>query len=382
MNAKPSEISKASKSPTMMSKTSKPPKLHRPAVILMAVLGHACTRPAAPEPRADSATAAPIRVASVVAATASVPRLLPLTGTLKASAESAVAANANGRISRTLVERGSVVAKGAPLVILDQRMASLSAAEARANLEGIRSQKQLADSTCERNRRLFQRHVITAEEFEKADSTCRVQSHSLAAAESRQRQATVSLTDATVRAPFAGVVLERLVNVGEYVTANTKIVELVQSDPVRLELVAGEQDAAAVHVGQAVTFEVKAMPGQSFTATVRYVAPALREATRDLVFEAVAPNADGRLRPGMFATAWLEVGTESTVVVPRTALWKSGETIRAFVIKNGHLEERVVHVGRDLEGRTTLKAGVAAGERIVREASGQLKDGSAVVDQG
>lgn len=365
------------------SKTSRmSAKLHRPAVVVLAVLGHACTPSASQDPRAESTSVAPIRVASVVAASEVVPRLLPLTGTLKASAQSAVAANANGRISRTLVERGSVVAKGAPLVILDQRMASLSAAEARANLEGIRSQKQLADSTCERNRRLFQRHVITAEEFEKADSTCRVQSHSLAAAESRQRQATVSLTDATVRAPFAGVVLERLVNVGEYVTANTKIVELVQSDPVRLELIAGEQDAAVVQVGQAVSFEVKALPGQSFQATVRYVAPALREATRDLVFEAVAANADGRLKPGMFATAWLQAGTESMVVVPRSALWKSGETMRAFVIKDGHLEERVVHVGRDLDGRTALKAGVTAGERIVREASGQLKDGLAVADQG
>jgi membrane fusion protein, multidrug efflux system len=369
MNTKPSEISKSS-------------KRHGSAVFLLAVFGHACTPSAADRTRGDSATVAPIKVASLVAAAESVPRLLPLTGTLKASAESAVAANANGRISRTLVERGSVVAKGAPLAILDQRMASLSAEEARANLEGIRSQKQLADSTCERNRRLFQRHVITAEEFEKADSTCRVQSHSLAAAESRQRQATVSLTDATIRAPFAGVVLERFVNVGEYVTANTKIVELVQNDPVRLELVAGEQDAAAVHVGQAVTFEVKAMPGQSFTATVRYVAPALREATRDLVFEAVAPNADGRMKPGMFATAWLQTGTESVVVVPQSALWKSGETMRAFVIKNGHLEERVVHVGRDLDGRAILKAGIAAGERIVRETSGQLKDGLAVKDEG
>jgi len=356
--------------------------LGRPSPGLMAVLALACTSSTAKGPSVDSAPVAPLKVASVVAATESVPRLIPLTGTLKASAESAVAANANGRISRTLVERGSVVAKGTPLVILDQRMASLSAAEARANLEGIRSQKELADSTCERNRRLFQRHVITAEEFERTDSSCRVQNHSLAAAESRQRQTTVSLSDATVRAPFAGVVVERLVNVGEYVTANTKIVQLVQNDPVRLELTAGEEDAATVHVGQAVTFEVKAMPGQTFNATVRYVAPALREATRDLVFEAVASNADGRLKPGMFATAWLQAGTESTVVVPRLALRKIGETVHTFVIKNGHLEERVVHVGRDLDGRTTLKAGVAAGERLVRAASEQLKDGLAVVDEG
>jgi membrane fusion protein (multidrug efflux system) len=357
-------------------------KINPSLVILVAVLGQACMTPPAKNPSTASATVAPVKVASVVAATESVPRLIPLTGTLKASAESSVAANANGQIIRTFVERGSVVAKGAPLVTLDRRMALLSAAEARANLEGTRSQKELADSACERNQRLFKRHIITVEEFEKTDSTCKVQKQSLAAAESRQRQATVSLADGTVRAPFAGVVVERFVNVGEYVTANTKIVELVQNDPVRIELIAGELDAAAIHVGQSVTFEVKAMPGKSFTATIRYVAPALREATRDLVFEAVAPNADSRLKPGMFATAWLAAGTESTVVVPQTALWKSGETVRAFVIKNGHLEERVVHVARELGGLAAIKAGIAAGERIVRDASKQLKDGLAVVDEG
>ena len=357
-------------------------KTNRSLVILVAVLGQACMAPPAKNPSTASATVAPVKVASVVAATESVPRLISLTGTLKASAESSVAANANGQISRVFVERGSVVAKGAPLVILDRRMALLSAAEARANLEGTRSQKELADSACERNQRLFKRHIITAEEFEKTDSTCKVQKQSLAAAESRQRQATVSLADATVRAPFAGVVLERFVNVGEYVTANTKVVELVQNDPVRIELAAGELDSAAIHVGQTVTFEVKAMPGKRFTATVRYVAPALREATRDLVFEAVASNADGGLKPGMFVTAWLEAGSEAMVVVPQTALRKSEETVRAFVIKDGHLEERVVHVVRDLGSRAAVKAGIAAGERIVRDASKQLKDGLAVVDEG
>jgi membrane fusion protein (multidrug efflux system) len=361
-------------------------EIDRPIFLLIAALfaasGQACM-PSPPRSRGtDAAAVAPVEVASIVTATEAVPRLIFLTGTLKASAESSVAANATGRVSRTFVERGAVVAKGAPLVTLDRRLALLSAAEARANLEGIRSQKELADSACERNQRLFKRHIITAEEFEKTDSTCKVQKQSLAAAESRQRQATVTLSDATVRAPFAGVVMERFVNIGEYVTANTKIVELVQNDPVRIELAAGELDAAAVHVGQEVSFEVKAMPGRTFTATVRYVAPALRAATRDLVFEAVASNADGRLKPGMFATAWLEAGAEAMVVVPQTALWQSGETVHLFVIKNGHLEERVVHVVRELGRRTAVKAGVVAGERIVRDVGNQLKDGLAVVDKG
>ncbi len=87
-------------------------QINRPLVILVAVLGHACMAPPAKNPITASASAAPIKVASVVAATESLPRLIALTGTLKASAESSVAANANGQISRTFVERGSVVAKG------------------------------------------------------------------------------------------------------------------------------------------------------------------------------------------------------------------------------------------------------------------------------
>jgi membrane fusion protein (multidrug efflux system) len=68
------------------------------------------------------------------------------------------------------------------------------------------------------------------------------------------------------------------------------------------------------------------------------------------------------------------------VVVPQTALRKGGDTVRAFVIKNGHLEERLVHVARELNGRAALKAGIAVGDRIVSDASQQLKDGLAVVD--
>jgi membrane fusion protein, multidrug efflux system len=348
-------------------------------LVIVAALTSACT-PAPAQPGGARSAAAPVKVVTVVAGTAAAPRLLPLTGTLKAAAESAVAANASGRVVRTYVERGSVVAQGAALLQLDTRMAALTAAEARANLEGTRTQKELADRECQRNQRLFERRLITQQEFEKTDSACKVQRQSLAAAESKQRQTAISVGDATVRAPFRGVVSERYVNVGEYVAANTKVVQLVQNDPVRVELTAGEADAGAIRSGQSVTFEVKALPGRTFTAKVRYVAPALRTATRDLIFEAVASNRDGALKPGMFVTAWMETGTEERVTVPQAALRTDGDTVRAFVVKGGRLEERIVQLAPDVGGRAAIKVGIAAGERVVSAGTDRLRDGLPVME--
>ena len=348
-------------------------------MIFVATLHAGCTQQAE-KPANATQISSPTKVAAAVAKFEPIARLLSVTGTLKANAESSVAANTAGQVVRTLVERGSHVKKGAVLVELDRRNAALAVAEARANLEGTRSQKELADNECERNRRLFNRHIITEQEFAKTSSSCEVQGQSLAAAKSKQQQATVVLSDATVRAPFDGVVSERFVNVGEYVTASTKIADIVQSDPVRLELTAGEGDTPAVHVGQTLRFEVKSAVGQTFTATVRYVAPALRAATRDLVFEAVAPNPDGILKPGSFATAWLETGTEQSVVVPSSALRKDGDSVHAFVIKDRHIEERIVHVEREIGDRTAIRTGVADGERLVQNATDALKDGLEVVE--
>jgi len=348
-------------------------------LFLITSAGLACTSPSA-ESTPSVADKGPVKVATFIAKTEAIPRLLPLTGTLKANADSDVAANAAGQVIRTFIERGSIVSKGTPLVLLDARMVSLSAAEARANLEGIRTQKVLADSECERNQKLFEKHAVTQQEFEKTDSACKLNKQSLAAAESRHRQAALTQGDATVRAPFDGVVSERFVNVGEYVQAATKIAQVVQTDPIRIELTAGEMDATAIHVGQTLLFQVKSIPGRVFSGTVQYVAPALRKATRDLVFEAVVQNSGKLLKPGMFATATLEGSTEDHVIVPQSALQKNGDDFRAFVVTNGHLEERVVQKTRDLGDRAVIGRGIAAGERVVATADENLNDGLTIVE--
>lgn len=343
--------------------------------LVLLIAGVACGR--APG-NGTPAPAAAVAVKAVPVSLAPVPRTLALTGSLRAPQDSDVAANASGRVTRTLVERGTRVSNGRGLVELDLRASAAAADEARANLESARAEKVLADRDCERNQRLLEKGAITQQEMEKASASCRMKSEAVTAAESRARKASDVLADGVVRTPFAGIVSERYVDVGEYVQAGAKVAHVVQTDPLRLELTVPEAEVGAVKEGLDVEFEVAALPGRTFHGTVTYVAPALRTSTRDLVFEAVVRNPDGALKPGMFASARLAVGSVSLPTVPREAIRQDGESARAFVVKDGKLEERVLQLGSALGERVTVKSGLAVGERVAARAGADLADGLAV----
>jgi membrane fusion protein (multidrug efflux system) len=344
------------------------------SLTLGVVLLAGCARGTA-DSTSGPAKAKAIHVPTVAVGEQVVPKTLVLAGSLKANQESELAANASGRVVRTLVERGSYVARGAAIAQLDTRTAALTAAEAEAHAETARLQKKLADEECARFERLFRRGVITQQEYERQASSCKTAVTATAAAQARAQLSRQTLRDGTVRAPFAGLVSERYVSVGEYVLPATRIAHVVDIDPLRLVLTIPEQHLGAVRQGQTVGFRVGAFPGRTFSATVHYIGPAVRASTRDLVFEALVPNRDKLLRPGLFATARLEVGQEKLPVVPASALRADGDSTRAFAVVGKHVEERLVQLGPAVGERVAILKGLSAGERIVARPDSQVADG-------
>ncbi|MDB4969775.1 MAG: hypothetical protein JWN44_5464 [Myxococcales bacterium] len=321
------------------------------------------------------AKAKPISAATVVVVERDLPNGLLLAGTLKANQESDLAANATGRVTRTMIERGSYVARGQALAQLDVRMAQLSASEAAANVDTAQTQRSAAADECTRYQRLFQRGVITQQEYDRQTTSCKTATSSAAAAETRVAVARQTLSDGTVRAPFPGLVSERYVSVGEYVMPSTKVAHLVDIDPLRLELTIPEQNMGAVHEGQNVAFQVGAFPGRTFNAVVHYIGPAVRATTRDLVFEALVTNKEKILRPGLFATAHLDVGLQKLPVVPKAAIKTDGDTTRLFAVVEKHVEERIVQIGPAEGDLVGILKGVKAGERVIARPTEQLSDG-------
>lgn len=355
----------------------------------------------------------PVRVAAVEARQR--PVALELDGTLIADEDSQVTSVVTGRVVEVFVERGSVVEAGAPILRLRDVDFRLAARAARAQLEqararigmedanaaapapdqqpdvvAARSDMELAASNLARAEELAQRGVLAPQALEEARSRAasareRHQTAlnnsraSIAALESARvalSQASTSASEATVRAPFAGEIADRRVSVGEFVSPQTPLVTLVRTDPLRIELQVPQRHLTAVQPGQSVVLSVDAVPNRTFTATVRYVSASVRQDTRGLTVEAVVPNPDRLLRPGLFASARLETGgTEEVAVVPSSAVLTMAGVSRAFVVREGRIEERVVSVAAREEGIVVVAEGLSAGEQVVTEGLDRLADG-------
>jgi membrane fusion protein, multidrug efflux system len=359
------------------------------------------------------AAAAAIAVAPVAAVERPIARFIHVTGTLNAEEQADVAAETAGRVIATPVERGTAVAQGAELVKLSpvETEASLKEAEANAaqiearlalgangtydvnkvpEVANARANLDLASAEFGRIEKLLSERVVSQSEYdqrktqveaarqqyESAKNAAEQQYQALQASRARVTLARKALADTDVRAPFAGLVAQRMVSTGDYVTRGMKVAEVVRITPLRIELTVPEQFVASVGMGQPVSFSVDAFPGRLFEGKVRYVSPALRAEQRALTVEAVVPNSDAQLKPGMFATAQIQQNTkQSAVLVPASAVRVISGTGRVFVINGDRAEERVVATGQKVDPLVEIVTGLKAGERVATENVNQLVDG-------
>jgi membrane fusion protein, multidrug efflux system len=205
----------------------------------------------------------------------------------------------------------------------------------------------------------------------------------LEAQRARMALAQKALDDTLIRAPYGGLIAEKHVNLGQFVQRGARVATLVKVDPLRVELTVPETAAASVKRGQRVVFTVQTYPDRSFAGTVAYVGPALRIDSRSLVVEALVPNANGALQPGLFATARIELpALTPALFVPAAAVRTEAGVSRLFVIKDGRAEQRFVQVGRDASGRLEMLRGLQTGERVAVDALDRLTDGAPVAVAG
>ncbi len=337
-----------------------------------ALLAAACNHSPKQAPKPPEPT---VHVDTAVAEERQVPELVTITGVLDADQRTDLAANATGRVKKTFVELGQRVKAGDAIAELDARTAVLSSAEAQANAASARDQLALNRADCVRYTVLLAQHAITQQEFDRAATQCRTQESAEQAASARAAQASKVVADSTIRAPFAGVISERFVNVGDYVRDDSKVATVLVDNPLRLRLTVPEANLSAARAGVVVTFDSVALKGQVFNATIRFVGREIRENTRDLVVEAIADNTQGVLVPGMFVTAHLPTGTRNEPVIPRKAVVNSDSAYSVFVVVNNHLEQRVVQTGAVLGDDIAIPDGLSQGERVVTNPSSQTVDG-------
>lgn len=347
------------------------------ALIALAVWLPACgEKPTAVAPKKKAIASVKGRTATLTER--EVPRFLRVTGQLIGKNDAVIAADAVGKVVEAPVERGSVVKAGDALVKLDERQAKLALAEAEASLELAKARLLLAENEQERNAPLAQKRAIAEADFQKLVTDTAAREAELAASLARRDMTQKTLTDSVIRAPFAGVVAERMVEPGEYVKSDSPVARVVDLATLRLVLNVPETEVGALEVGQTVEFTTAAFPARTYTATLRFLGAAMREASRDLVVEATVENTDGTLRPGFFCNARIRLSEEKAAVVPVEALRVDGSRRKLFVIEKNHtLSERLVEVGETREGFIEIRRGAAAGESVLLQPGPEAVDGVA-----
>jgi membrane fusion protein, multidrug efflux system len=348
------------------------------AVLGLAMSSFGCKRPEETAAAAPSETSTPIHVQASPVTQRAMPELLTLTGSLRASESTELAADVNGKVTQTFMERGQPVKRGQLLAIIDSRSAAFAATAAQAQAKVAQSELEQARRECERVKHLLDTGAISQAEYDRQTSQCTAQQWSAAAAEAQVQTASKMLGDASIRAPFDGIIGERFINVGQYVQPQTRVASLYAPDPLRLELTVPEANVAAIQPDMPVGFTVAAFGDQAFTGRVKYISPNIREASRDLVVEAVVPNPDMKLKPGMFAIARIRLGEKTHPVVPLSSVVKDDTGARVFVVAEAQAQERLVQLGEASGEVVAVVSGVLPGENVIDKPGPGVRDGARV----
>ena len=328
--------------------------------LLAAAIGIAAAGAAAQDGKTEAVA---VEAARVVAAPLS--EQVTAVGTVLSDESVTISAEIPGRIEEIHFEEGQPIEKGAPLFTLDDSVYRAQLADAEAKLK-------LAEQTHKRTSQLFSSKYATAQS---ADETASNLAVSTAAVE----LARVQLDKAHILAPFAGIVGLRGVSVGEYITAGQALVNLEAIDPVKADFRVPEKFLPAIRVGQTIRVKVDAFPDDSFEGKVYAIDPQLDVSGRSLLVRAVVPNADKRLRPGLFArvTVLLEL-KEAALSVPEQAIVPQGDSQFVFKIVDGKVQLTKVVTGTRREGRVEIVEGLAAGDQVVTAGQLKIRDGTPV----
>jgi membrane fusion protein, multidrug efflux system len=282
-----------------------------------------------------------------------------------------------GTVSEIAFQSGSVVARGDLLVRLDTSYeeAQLRAAEAQVNLAKInvdRAQKLRADNT------------VSQSEFDTADATWKqVQANADAIRAAIEKK--------TIRAPFAGRVGIRLVNLGEYLDTGKAIVSLQSLAPVNADFSIPQQELSRLKTGMRVRVSTDTYTNRPFEGILTAINPALDAATRNVRLQATLENADHLLRPGMFARIELLLPTEQDVlIVPATSVLSAPYGDSVYVIEsspatNGEpaktiVRQQFVRTGRTRGDFVSVVSGLKPGQKVASAGLFKLRNGMTVVE--
>ena len=293
-----------------------------------------------------------------------------LTSVALANQDVQVAAEESGVIRELYVDRGDVVADGDPIAKIDDRVLSAQVAQARAAAE-------LAEQTWQRRKRLWEEDRVGSEiAYLEARFAAEQSAASLEGLEQR-------LARTVIRAPFAGVLDDRFVDVGAMVSPGDPVARLVDLNPIKVAAGVPERYAREIRVGEEATVEFEVLEREPFTARIGYVGSTVDPQNRTFRIEVEIANPNRLIKPQMVANmAVTRQAVSDAIVVPQDALVRVADGYIVYVLgeREGETvaEARGVTLGPARRNRVVVETGVREGERLIVVGHRSVADGDRV----
>jgi membrane fusion protein (multidrug efflux system) len=302
--------------------------------------------------------------------------LLTSVGTLEAVQGVMVTAELKGKVENIAFEPGAKVRAGDLLV---QQDISSETAQLRASEAAVK----LAKITLERTRKLLSEKTVSQSQYDNADAQ-----YKQAAAQADNIRAAIAKK--TIRAPFAGRLGIRLINLGQALNEGDTIVSLQSFDPIFVNFSLPQQQLAIVRPGLTVRMTTDALPGRTIEGKITAINPAVDTATRNIKIQATAANPGEQLRPGMFVNVKVVLPTQEKVLpIPATAVLYAPYGDSVFVVeekkneKNSQasmiVRQQFIRLGEKRGDFIAVASGLKEGETIVSTGVFKLRKGQSVV---
>ncbi len=302
---------------------------------------------------------------------------VPLSGTLRPWREATVKARVAGELQALSVREGDTVKQGQIIGRIDATDYRARLAGSEADVAAARATLGVAEKNQATQESLLARNFISRNAYDTTAGTHDAAKARLDAAKAAADVGRKALSDTTLVAPIDGIVSARIVQAGERVPVDGRIVTV--ADISRLELAASipAGDAARLAPGAAITVSVEGLDDVRITGRIERINPAAAPGSRSIELYALIENRDGRLRGGLFAQGQVAAGTaQERVAVPASALREEDGDLVLYVLTADKVQRRRVKTAIAEAGWVAITEGLASGERVVRYNLGPLKDGS------
>ena len=369
------------------------------ALVLTVTVFVSCNKPEGASP---SSVGRPIPVKLATAHEEPLDALYRASGTVRGRTTAVLTSKTVGYVRSVDVRAGDRVKVGQVLAVLEANDSSASVRRAHAGFDqsmdaraeaenavaAAEAALRIAKSTQERIATLHATQAISQQEFDEAQARLQAATAQAEMARARLRmsgsrisqakaeigEAQAALDYSRIVAPFAGQVIERRVEPGSLASPGMPLLVLEQEGTVLVEAPVEESRASSVTLGDTVSVDIEAL-GKPVVGQVGEIVPTVDVASRAFLVKIDLPAELVGLRPGMFARVSFRVGKKTPLVVPASAITRSGALDRLFVVAGDRLGLRMVTLGETQGAWTEVLSGLAAGERVVASPTAVVTDG-------